>query len=108
MTSKTLRVVGRSKKPYRAVVFSILLLIIPALSLLPSGRRTHAHDGAKEGALLEVGGDARAGEVPSAPAELKVVSYNIRYRVGEDLKRLAAPQGRPGDRRRARHRTPGG
>ena len=89
MTSKMLRVVGRSKRPRAAVVFSILLIIISALSPLPSGRRTHARDGAKEGALLEVGGDAKSGEVPSAPAELKVVSYNIRYRVGEDLKRLA-------------------
>ena len=89
MTSKTLRAGRGSKRPHTAVVFSTLLIIISALSLPPAGRRTHAHDGAKEGALLEVGGEAKTDNVPPAPAELKVVSYNIRYRVGEDLKRLA-------------------
>jgi endonuclease/exonuclease/phosphatase family metal-dependent hydrolase len=90
MTPKKRRAGGVSNRPHAAVVLSTLFLIISALCLLPPGRRTRAHDGAKEPLLLEVGGDAKTENVPPAPAELKVVSYNIRYRVGEDLKRLAA------------------
>lgn len=45
---------------------------------------------AKEPALLEVGGEPRAAGDASraAPAELKIISYNIRWRGGDDLKRL--------------------
>jgi endonuclease/exonuclease/phosphatase family metal-dependent hydrolase len=46
-----------------------------------------AHDGAKEPVLLEVGGEAAKGTLP-VPTELKVVSYNIRYRAGDDLNQL--------------------
>ena len=53
-----------------------------------TGGVAHAHDGAKETALLEVGGGEKADKTPEAPAELKVVSYNIRYRAGDDLKQL--------------------
>jgi endonuclease/exonuclease/phosphatase family metal-dependent hydrolase len=66
-----------------------LLLVVSALCLVPPGRGARAHDdGAKGMALLEVGGDVRAEQAPPAPAELKVVSYNIRYRVGDDLRQL--------------------
>jgi endonuclease/exonuclease/phosphatase family metal-dependent hydrolase len=89
MTPKMRRAGGGSKKTHAAVALSALLILVSALCLLPPSRRAHARDGAKESALLEVGGDAKADNVPPAPAELKVVSYNIRYRAGEDLKRLA-------------------
>ncbi|MBV8857634.1 MAG: endonuclease/exonuclease/phosphatase family protein [Acidobacteria bacterium] len=67
---------------------SVFLLVVSALCLLPPARRARAHDGTKEPLLLEVGGETK-GKTPDVPAELKVVSYNIRYRAGEDLKQLA-------------------
>ena len=76
---------GESEKIQTAVAVSVFLLAVSALCLMPPSQ--HAHDGAKEPLLLEVGGEVR-GLPPEAPAELKVVSYNIRYRAGEDLKRL--------------------
>jgi endonuclease/exonuclease/phosphatase family metal-dependent hydrolase len=72
-----------------AAASSLFLLLVAALCLVPPGPRTRTHDGAKEPVLLEVGGDLKTEKPPDAPAELKVVSYNIRYRVGDDLKRLA-------------------
>jgi endonuclease/exonuclease/phosphatase family metal-dependent hydrolase len=65
-----------------------ICLLLSALCLLPPGREARAHDGAKEPLLLEVGGDVKTDKTPAAPAELKVVSYNIRYRVGDDLQQL--------------------
>ena len=80
----------RSRRLQRAAAVSILLLIVSALCLVPTGRRTLANDDAKGLSLLEVGGEPRRGDSPpAAPAELKIVSYNIRYRAGEDLNRLA-------------------
>jgi endonuclease/exonuclease/phosphatase family metal-dependent hydrolase len=40
--------------------------------------------------LLEIGGFADSGKVATAPAEIKIVSYNIRWRGGDDLRRLIA------------------
>ncbi len=71
-----------------AVAFSLLLLVVSALCLVPPGQHARAHDSSKESALLEVGGNVKADKVPDAPAELKVVSYNIRYRAGDDLEQL--------------------
>jgi len=80
---------GESGGLQAAVAFAFFLLAVSALCLLPPGRRARAHDGAKEPSLLEVGGGGgKADGAPAAPSELKVVSYNIRYRVGDDLKQL--------------------
>ncbi|MFL6333153.1 MAG: endonuclease/exonuclease/phosphatase family protein [Pyrinomonadaceae bacterium] len=87
MTSKMRRAGSRPER-LQAAVFSVLLLVASALCLLPPGGRARARDDANRPALLEVGGEAGAGKVPAAPAELKVVSYNIRYRGGDDLKQL--------------------
>lgn len=66
-----------------------ICLLLSALCLLPPGRGARAHDGAKEPLLLEVGGgEVKAEKAPAAPAELRVVSYNIRYRAGDDLKEI--------------------
>jgi endonuclease/exonuclease/phosphatase family metal-dependent hydrolase len=80
----------KESEPRRTAAFaaSLVLLFVSALCLLPPGRRARAHDGPKEAVLLEVGGEAKPGEMLSAPSELKIVSYNIRYRAGDDLKRL--------------------
>jgi endonuclease/exonuclease/phosphatase family metal-dependent hydrolase len=88
MTFKLRKTGGGSGRLQTAVAFSLLLLLVAALCLVPPGRRARAHDGAKEPSLLEIGGDVRTAGGPSAPPELKVVSYNIRYRVGDDLQRL--------------------
>jgi endonuclease/exonuclease/phosphatase family metal-dependent hydrolase len=85
MPTLTPQAFKESDRPRAAAAFILLLLVVSALCLLPPARRARAHDGAKGPALLEVGGEARA---PEAPAVLKVVSYNIRYRAGDDLKEL--------------------
>ena len=43
--------------------------------------------GVEEDKLLEVGGAAKVSQ-PPAPRELKIVSYNMRWRGGEDLREL--------------------
>lgn len=88
MTFKLWKTGGGSERLRTAVAFTSLLLVVSALCLVPPGRRARAHDGPKESALLEVGGDVKTDKTPAAPSELKVVSYNIRYRVGDDLKQL--------------------
>src|SRR4051812_16810441 len=88
MSFKTRRSGGESGKLPAAVALAVFLFVVSALCLTPPGRRARAHDGAKESPLLEVGGDVKADRVPAAPSELKLVSYNIRYRAGEDLKQL--------------------
>ena len=74
----------------RAFAAAALLLAVSALGLTPpSVRPAPADDATKGAALLEVGGGPKASEAAApAPAELKVVSYNIRYRVGDELKEL--------------------
>ena len=79
---------GYPERLQTAAALSVFLLVVSALCLLPPGRRARADDGGKEPVLLEVGGDAKTDKEPSVPAELKVVSYNIRYRAGDDLKQI--------------------
>src|ERR1044071_1147844 len=74
--------------PQSLLAFSVFLLVVSALCLAPPARRVRADDGGKEPVLLEVGGDVKSDKPLPAPAELKVVSYNIRYRAGDDLKQL--------------------
>ena len=85
----------RSRKNLRtprraACALAVLLLAASALSSRPHAPTARTNDGAaaSEAALLEVGGGARDEEAPGEPAELKIVSYNIRYRVGEELEEL--------------------
>lgn len=88
MTFKLWKTRGKSKRLQTAIAFTFLLLVVSALCLVPLGRRARAHEDAKEPSLLEVGGDVKTDKTPAVPSELKVVSYNIRYRVGDDLKQL--------------------
>ena len=71
-----------------AALFCLLLSAPPLLLLPPRAPAARANDGAAGASLLEVGGREAAARPAAAPAELKIVSYNIRYRVGDDLKRL--------------------
>ncbi|HWS88389.1 MAG TPA: endonuclease/exonuclease/phosphatase family protein [Pyrinomonadaceae bacterium] len=79
---------GYPERLRTAAALSVFLLVVSALCVLPPGGRASAGDGAKGSALLEVGGDVKPDRPPAVPSELKVVSYNIRYRAGDDLKRL--------------------
>ncbi len=88
MTFKLWKTRGKSKRLRTAVALTFFLLALSAPGLLPPGGRARAHEDAKEPSLLEVGGDVKPDKTPAAPSELKVVSYNIRYRVGDDLKQL--------------------
>jgi endonuclease/exonuclease/phosphatase family metal-dependent hydrolase len=45
-------------------------------------------NGGAEGVVFEVGSAPKVSTPPGAPAELKVVSYNMRWRGGEDLREL--------------------
>lgn len=71
-----------------ATALAAVCLAAGALFLTPARRDARAHDGAAGAALLEVGGESAAARPGGTPAELKIVSYNIRYRAGDDLKRL--------------------
>ena len=44
--------------------------------------------GSPDSELLETGRASTLADAPKAPADLKVVSYNIRWRAGEDLEKL--------------------
>src|SRR5215204_1578321 len=87
MTFNLRKAGGEFGRMQTAVALSFLLAV-SALCLVPPGQRARAHDGEKDSALLEVGGDVKADKAPASPSELKIVSYNIRYRVGDDLKQL--------------------
>jgi endonuclease/exonuclease/phosphatase family metal-dependent hydrolase len=79
---------ARRRRLRRAAALSALCLVAYALCLPAPRPHARAHDGATT-SLLEVGGEpAPRVKGEAAPAELKIVSYNIRYRGGDDLKRL--------------------
>jgi endonuclease/exonuclease/phosphatase family metal-dependent hydrolase len=70
------------------VAVSALCLVLSALCLLPPKSPARARDAGKGPALLEVGGEPKGAAHVEPPAELKIVSYNIRWRGGDDLKQL--------------------
>ncbi|MDT7806673.1 MAG: hypothetical protein QOJ70_486 [Acidobacteriota bacterium] len=78
--------IPRSSHLQSAIALSLFCLIVSALCLMPPGR--HVRADAKEPSLLEVGGQPKQEKPHAAPAELKIVTYNIRWRGGEDLKQL--------------------
>jgi endonuclease/exonuclease/phosphatase family metal-dependent hydrolase len=74
--------------PY-IVVLSLLLLIVPAFNPNAAQRKSEKQKPAppKAESLLEIGVGPHA-STSEIPKELKVVSYNIRWRGGEDLQKL--------------------
>jgi endonuclease/exonuclease/phosphatase family metal-dependent hydrolase len=72
----------------RSIIASAALcLTVSAFFVLP--RRPHARAvGGSEPSLLEVGGELKGPAERDAPESLKVVSYNIRWRGGEELQQL--------------------
>ena len=73
---------GRVLRPALAAAAAVILLTVYC-SLL--GVRAN---GGAEGGLLEVGSAVKVSQPSAAPVELKVVSYNMRWRGGEDLREL--------------------
>jgi endonuclease/exonuclease/phosphatase family metal-dependent hydrolase len=71
-----------------AIALSVFCLVVSALSLLPPKFHARARVDASETGLLEVGGETKPQKPGAMPAELKIVSYNIRWRGGEDLQHL--------------------
>jgi endonuclease/exonuclease/phosphatase family metal-dependent hydrolase len=67
---------------------AVLCLVVAALCLAPPKVPARAHKDATETSLLEVGGESKPSKLQTAPTELKIVSYNIRWRGGEDLQQL--------------------
>jgi endonuclease/exonuclease/phosphatase family metal-dependent hydrolase len=70
-----------------AAVLIVACLLIAALFLLTLHAPARAQKDSPA-ALLETGGASKASKSKDAPTEMKVVSYNIRYRGGEDLQTL--------------------
>jgi endonuclease/exonuclease/phosphatase family metal-dependent hydrolase len=72
-------------RKFRTRASWILLLLILAATQLPTFTRTVDDP---ESGLLETGGAPKAHALGATPESIKVVSYNIRWRGGEDLRRL--------------------
>jgi endonuclease/exonuclease/phosphatase family metal-dependent hydrolase len=68
------------------LLIAVLCLVVSALCLLPPTFPAHAH--AAQAQLLEVGGESKQLNPQAVPSELKIVSYNIRWRGGDDLRQL--------------------
>ena len=74
-----------------ALALSAVCLVLSVSGLLPAKSPALPRSDTAGSALLEVGGEPAKAERPRpAPAELKIISYNIRWRGGEELKRLIA------------------
>ena len=67
-----------------AFAAAVCVVLLTAYCLLLTVRA----DGGAEGALLEVGSASKVSTPAAAPGGLKVVSYNMRWRGGEDLRKL--------------------
>jgi endonuclease/exonuclease/phosphatase family metal-dependent hydrolase len=77
-----------ARLPLDGLLLSAFCLLVSAVCLMPPKHQARAHADAKEPALLEVGGESKRDAKEPAPDELKIVSYNIRWRGGGDLKQI--------------------
>jgi endonuclease/exonuclease/phosphatase family metal-dependent hydrolase len=68
-----------------SIAFAAVCLLVSALCLVPP-RAPARND--TEPSLLEVGGQAKAATSKETPEQIKVVSYNIRWRGGDELQQL--------------------
>jgi endonuclease/exonuclease/phosphatase family metal-dependent hydrolase len=80
-----------------AVLFFLLCLLVglndrgspnSVPSIFASALPGHSEAQRDESGLLETGNYAQLAQQPPGPKEIKLVSYNIRWRGGEDLQRL--------------------
>jgi endonuclease/exonuclease/phosphatase family metal-dependent hydrolase len=75
----------RQLKNLRACASLIFFILILFLTQLPAFTRAAGDD---DSGLLETGGASKAHSPAVSPDTIKIVSYNIRWRGGEDLRRL--------------------
>jgi endonuclease/exonuclease/phosphatase family metal-dependent hydrolase len=75
--------------PRRRIIRALPLLLL-ALVCVTFDLRVRAQTLAEASPLLETGAAAKPREPPPSPASFKIVSYNIRWRGGEDLNKLIA------------------
>lgn len=79
-------------QPHRAFTLSLQLRLALALVLVcaPLSSYVRAQSDSEHSSLLETGSAAKLSALPAAPDTIKIVSYNIRWRGGDDLRRLIA------------------
>lgn len=73
------------QKNLRTCVSRILFILVLISTQLPTFTRTIDDP---DSGLLETGGASKAHAPATVPDEIKIVSYNIRWRGGDDLRRL--------------------
>ncbi|HEY0405149.1 MAG TPA: endonuclease/exonuclease/phosphatase family protein [Pyrinomonadaceae bacterium] len=81
--------------PRRSMMRALELLLALALLCAPLNSRARAQSAADSSPLLETGNAAKlqnasASNASASPANIKIVSYNIRWRGGDDLRKLIA------------------
>jgi endonuclease/exonuclease/phosphatase family metal-dependent hydrolase len=69
------------------LLFVVLVLAFATQSQTP--HKEASHSTISDAHLLEIGQAAKVRAIPNLSDEIKVVSYNIRWRGGEDLRKLA-------------------
>lgn len=76
--------------PRRSFVHALQFWLALALSCAPLDSFVRAQTVSESSSLLETGRAAKPASAPATPATIKIVSYNIRYRGGDDLRELIA------------------
>lgn len=76
---------GHQKNLRTSCISRILFILVLISTQLPTYTRTIDD---QDSGLLETGGASKAHSPAPLPDAIKIVSYNIRYRCGEDLRKL--------------------
>ena len=76
--------------PRRSFVHALQFWLALALACAPFDSFVRAQTVSESTSLLETGRAAKLISAPARPATIKVVSYNIRWRGGDDLRKLIA------------------
>jgi endonuclease/exonuclease/phosphatase family metal-dependent hydrolase len=76
--------------PCRLFVHALQVCLALALACTPLDSFVRAQTFSESTTLLETGRAAKPASAPATPAAIKIVSYNIRYRGGDDLRELIA------------------
>lgn len=75
---------NRGYKHFHHIMLFILLILLVSAQFISSARV----DDGREAELLETGQATKLQKPTSPPAPIKIISYNIRWRGGEDLRKL--------------------
>lgn len=78
---------ARSKQGRLNLLLPFSFLLLLSTSVLPTISFLQAHRASDSG-LLEMGRAANLSHAAKSPSEIKIVSYNIRWRGGDDLRKL--------------------